>query len=262
MRRLFLPFCLAALFFLLIGCASKQKESWFLPKAQPTLIKKQTQVEVFVSSQDIPQGKEPETILWEEAVKKGIYQITNSILQEKPLVCCTEQDIGKKESYVQRQGSFQAVKDQVTNDYSQKFKVSAELIPSKQYAGKISFIEDKRNYAGQSDFVTVTFFEPQHKAEGYFLVGKRAPQTAEENYLQLIGSGHLFRTLQDTGQAELLETFHDVRLDDFVLMLKVKVMPLKTEKELPTDTPMDEKEEVVVEPKWEPEAVSEPKESK
>lgn len=269
-QRGFIVYKLAALWVILIlalcACAASAPDRSAQHTADPEHLQDEAEVRAIEDPGKIPSGDTPEAHLGSIAERRGMERILNRWIRERFLIAPSNATLynAAYSSFLQHKGQFEAEQDEVTGVYSQSFKVQAGFFPVAQASGRIAAIEKERTLGSEHTFVTVELQRLTPDNQGaYFVVARQEVADPSGSELRLIGSGKIYRSLDHTCQAVLLETAQEIMVDDTVYLVQTEVQPMSKQKaELPKATKSEKIPEVVVEPVEEPEEEPLPAEPK
>lgn len=251
-----------SLIFFVAACAQKgaEMDSVFQDVRSETL-EQSAQVEVTLGQEKLELGKSPEEQLWERAEEKGVRQAVNPWIKKGYLISPSSANVLEEgfSDFLVRKEEFEAEAKEITQVYSKRFDVRVTLTPVRQVAGKITGIEADRSMAAGNFQVELGLEQLTPDENGaYFVVVQMdtAPEGSEKG--KIVGSGHIYRTLDSKAQAELMETKREVQTGDLVFLLRTEVSPVTPEKK---EEEQEEPEEVETEPS-QPEVMVEPKKEK
>ena len=247
------------------GCFQDKNSSLIRTPKAPDTFQKTSVVNVMISPEKIPQGSSPEAELWSKALEEGMAKNLNYWLNRRVLFQASNQTMANPETstFLDREGQFEAQADEFTGVYSQQFSVTARWKPQLPTAGKISRLEEERSIGGQNNYATIDLMGVKPGPEGAFFVAAH-PEEHEDGsvYLRTIGSGRIFRVTGHKAQAMLLETTRELVVGDFVFLIKTTTKALQPAPEEPEVQVEPDADEVVVEPRMEPEPDQGPAEPK
>jgi len=251
-----------SMIFFVAACAQQGTEmaSVFQDVRSETL-EQSAQVKVTLGQEKLELGKSPEAQLWERAEKKGVRQAVNPWIEKGYLIRPSGANVLEEgfSDFLVRKEDFEAEAKEITQVYSKRFDVGVTLTPVRQVSGEITGIEADRSMAAGNFQVDLELEQlTPDKSGAYFVVVQMdtAPEGSEKG--KIVGSGYIYRTLDNRAQAELMEAQREIRTGDFVFLLRTEISPVTQEQE---EQEQEEPQEVEPEPS-EPEVMVEPKKEK
>jgi hypothetical protein len=257
--------CMCFLITLSACLAEKNPESLFAASDNPVVLVKEATVDVFLSRAEIEAaGGDVEKAMWDKATAKGMKAIMNQFMVEEPLVNPVRSNYPEpaQMSFFSRQGRIIDAPDEVTGDYQQSFRFTANFTPDWKVAGQVVRLEHDRYAVSMLDRMSVVLFDYYPlELPCYFLAAQRTPE-GDGNLLRIVGSGKLVQalgtkamaTVEGTSvqgtlcQAELTETNNEIYEKDMIFLLPVKARALEPAA-ISADKIGQEPDEVIVEPK-------------
>jgi hypothetical protein len=247
------------------GCFQDKNTSLVWSPKAPESFQESSVVNVMVGPEKIPEGSSPESELWSKALEEGMSRNLNTWLNRRVLFQASNQTAANPETttFLNREGQFEARADEYTGVYSQKFSVSARWSPHIGVSGKISRLEEERTIGAQHNYATIDLLGARPGPEGAFFIAAHPEEHADGSvFLRAIGSGRIFRVTGNKAQAMLLETTRELVVGDPVFLVSTRAEPLFEAPEEPEATADPDLNEVVVEPRKEPEPEQGPAEPK
>ncbi|MEF8941492.1 MAG: hypothetical protein V5B78_01745 [Desulfohalobiaceae bacterium] len=220
-------------------------------------LEQSAQVEVTLGQEKLDLGKTPEEQLWERAEKKGVREAVNPWIERGYLIRPSRANVLEEgfSDFLVRKEEFEAEAKEITQVYSKRFDIQVTLTPVRQVSGKITQIEAKRSMAAENFQVDLDLEQlTPDKSGAYFVVVQMDTALEDSKKGKIVGSGHIYRTLDNRAQAELMEAQREIRTGDLVFLLRTEISPVSPQKEEEKEEP----EEVEPEPS-EPEVMVEPK---
>lgn len=267
MKRLMI-LCLA---FFVVGCAQQGAERATVFQDLPSeTLQRSVQVQVDLGQEKLELGKSPEKQLWERAEEKGVRKAVNPWIRKGYLIRPSGANVLDEDfsDFHVRKGEFDVEAKEITQVYSKRFDVQVTLTPVEQVSGEITSIEAKRSMAAGNFQVMLELNQlvPDEQG-GYFVVVKMDTALEDPEKGQIVGSGHIFRTLDNKAQGTLMESKREIQKGDLVFLLRTKITPVAPEKEeepeeVQKEPEQPEQPEVMVEPKKEEQGPKLPKEPK
>lgn len=228
----------------------------------PSTLHKEVQVKVMVNPEEIPEGDTPEDVLWGKAEKAGLGKAINSWLRQRLLIKASSAQVNQS-SFLERKGQFTPSQDEITNVYSQRFRIAVDFTGATETSGKITAFLDGRAMGGENSYCTIKLADQTPGEQGAYFLVTRPEKVQNKRLMRVIGSGKIYNTVDSTAQALLMETNREIDVGDAVFLLVGSVEPVSSAPaEAPEATEAGEVNEVVVEPSMEPEPVEEPAEPK
>ncbi|MCF8085894.1 MAG: hypothetical protein K9J48_03270, partial [Desulfohalobiaceae bacterium] len=205
---------------------------------------------------------------WERAEEKGVREAVNPWIQKGYLIRPSGANVldeGFSDFHV-RKKEFDVEAEEITKVYSKRFEVQVTLAPVEQVSGEITSIESKRSMAAGNYQVMLELNQLVPDEQGaYFVVVKMDTALDDPEKGQIMGSGHIYRTIGNRAQGVLMETKREIQAGDLVFLLRTEVTPVAPEKEEEEPDKVEEEPdqpEVMVEPKKEPQGPELPEETK
>jgi hypothetical protein len=257
--------------FFVAACAQPkgERETLFQDTRSETL-QRTVQVQVTLGQEKLELGKSPEEQLWERAEMKGVRKAVNPWINKGYLIRPSGANVLEEafSDFHVRKGTFDVQPKEITQVYSKRFDVRVTLNPVEQVSGMVTAIEAKRSMAAGNFQVMLQLTRLVPDEQGaYFVIVQKGTALQDPEQGQLVGSGHIYRTLGNKAQATLMESKREIQKGDLVFLLRTEITPVATEKEEEPDEvqkepKQPEQPEVMVEPKKEEQGPKLPKEPK
>ncbi|MEF8888911.1 MAG: hypothetical protein V5A14_02585, partial [Desulfohalobiaceae bacterium] len=197
-------------------------------------LEQSAQVEVTLGQEKLDLGKTPEEQLWERAEKKGVREAVNPWIERGYLIRPSRANVLEEgfSDFLVRKEEFEAEAKEITQVYSKRFDIQVTLTPVRQVSGKITQIEAKRSMAAENFQVDLDLEQlTPDKSGAYFVVVQMDTALEDSKKGKIVGSGHIYRTLDNRAQAELMEAQREIRTGDLVFLLRTEISPVSPQKE-------------------------------
>ena len=250
------------------GCAAPELKT---PELNPAADFKsstlETSLEADVDELDIPYGGNPEQPLLAEAESKGMKTIFEDWLNRGFLFQLNDCPKARHSEYtfIQAEGQFSADLDKITGNYSQSFTVRANFRACRHLSGEILRLDEGKTMTAPYKHIIIRLngVIPEEQ-EPYFLIA-RQEEVRGLPILRLIGGGKVKDFLGQLASGEILRVRKEIKVGDTIFLVQVRIQPLtapETPSEIPEETFTPEVDEVMVQPKMEPEKRALPAEPK
>ncbi len=257
--------------FFVAACAQQGAEvdSVFQDIRSETL-EQSAQVKVTLGQEKLDLGKTPEEQLWKRAEEEGVRKAVSPWIKKGYLIRPSRANVldeGFSDFHVRKE-EFEAEAKEITQVYSNRFDIRVSLTPVRQVSGKITQIEAKRSMAAGNFQVDLELEQlTPDKSGAYFVVVQMDTALEDSKKGKIVGSGYIYRTLDNRAQAELMEAQREIKTGDLVFLLRTEISPvspqMEEEKEEPQEVePESSEPEVMVEPKKEEQGPELPEETK
>ncbi len=259
------------MFFVLFGCAGPGPEDLELHQdagLQSSAV--ETSLEVTVDQLDIPYEGSPEQALLDEAETRGLNAIFEKWLNSgfifQPKDCPGEEQ--SDFTFIRREGQFSADFDEVTGNYSFAFRLLSDFQACRHLSGKIVRLEEEKSITAPYQTVILRLQKRLPGAQKpYFLIAKEEAIRGN-TILRLIGSGQIQDCLGRFALGKILKVRREIKAGNHIFLVPLSIEPIVAPEEVPEQSPGPEQtaapdvDEVVVQPKMEPEEKSMPLEPK
>jgi len=257
--------------FFVAACAQQGAEvkSVFQDIRSETL-EQSAQVKVTLGQEKLDLGKTPEEQLWKRAEKEGVRKAVNPWIQKGYLIRPSRANVLDEgfSDFLVRKGEFEAEAKEITQVYTNRFDIRVTLTPVQQASGEITQIEAKRSMAAGNFQVDLELEQLRpDKSGAFFVVVQMDTALDDPKRGKIVGSGYIYRTLDNRAQAELMEAQREIRTGDLVFLLRTEISPVTPQKEEEKEEPEKvepepSEPEVMVEPKKEEQGPELPEETK
>jgi hypothetical protein len=246
------------LIFFVAACAQHGAErQTAFQEVAPETLQRSAQVKVTLGQEKLELGKSPEEQLWKRAERKGVRKAVQPWIEKGYLIRPSRANVLDEgfSRFHKRKGEFAAQAEEITQVFSKRFDIRVTLTPVKQLSGTIASIEADRNMAAANFQVGLELEELTPDKNGaYFIVVQMDTALEDSEQGKIVASGHIYRTLDNKAQAQLLDSKREIQPGDLVFLLRTEVSPVSTQK----DEEKEESEEVETQPS-KPEVMVEPK---
>ncbi len=230
----------------------------------------ETSLEVSVDQQDISHGGSPEQALLAEAESQGMDAIFEKWLNSGFIFqirdCPGEEDT--EYTFIHTEGQFSADFDQVAGNYSSGFRLRSDFQACRHLSGKILRLDREKTMTAHYQNVILRLQGGLlNNQQPYFLIAEQE-SVRDISILRLIGGGKVLDVLGRLARGKILKVRKEIQAGDRFFLVPVRLEPIIASEKVPEQAPIPEHtpvpkvDEVIVQPKEEPEKKKLPLEPK